>query len=144
MTRDEAIGAYCRQTVRVLAAPKDRREELLAGLRQELEERFSGAEELTEGALYQQVGPPRETAEALLESVPTRERARYRAQRELWTRVLVILMAVVTAASLVYAAYTWSTGGTAIITTTHYENGFPDDLPRNEVIYHFDTEDDQQ
>ena len=90
------------------------------------------------------MGPPRETAEALLESVPTRERARYRAQRELWTRVLVILMAVVTAASLVYAAYTWSTGGTAIITTTHYENGFPDDLPRNEVIYHFDTEDDQQ
>ena len=53
MTRDEAIGAYCRQTGRVLAAPKDRREELLAGLRQELEERFSGAEELTEGALYQ-------------------------------------------------------------------------------------------
>ena len=50
-------------------------------------------------------------------------------------------MAVVTAASLVYAAYTWSTGGTAIITTTHYENGFPDDLPRNEVIYDYDTED---
>ena len=24
MTRDEAIGAYCRQTGRVLAAPKDR------------------------------------------------------------------------------------------------------------------------
>ena len=32
MTRDEAIGAYCRQTGRVLAAPKDRREELLAFL----------------------------------------------------------------------------------------------------------------
>ena len=27
MTRDEAIGAYCRQTGRVLAAPKDRRED---------------------------------------------------------------------------------------------------------------------
>ena len=131
MTRDEAIGAYCRQTGRVLAAPKDRREELLAGLRQELEERFSGAEELTEGALYQQVGPPRETAEALLESVPT--------QRELWTRVLVILMAVVTAASLVYAAYTWSTGGTAIITTTHYES-VPEDFPtggQGTVEYHY-------
>ena len=139
MTRDEAIGAYCRQTGRVLAAPKDRREELLAGLRQELEERFSGAEELTEGALYQQVGPPRETAEALLESVPTRERARYRAQRELWTRVLVILMAVVTAASLVYAAYTWPTGGTAIITTTHYES-VPEDFPtggQGTVEYHY-------
>ena len=60
MTRDEAIGAYCRQTGRVLAAPKDRREELLAGLRQELVERFSGAEELDrfDGFITQKCGMP--------------------------------------------------------------------------------------
>ena len=139
MTQEEAISAYCRQTGRVLAAPKDRREELLAGLRQELEERFSQREELTEGTLRQEVGPPRETAEELLESVPARERVRYRAQRELLTRIALILMVLITAASLIYAAYTWSTGGTTIITTTHYEE-IPEDFPtggKGSIEYHY-------
>ena len=75
--------------------------------------------------------------------------------------VIAILAGTASAADVTSVRVDFSDGSYAVVTTishgmtrasvndskvyTYYdENGFPDDLPRNEVIYHFDTEDDQQ
>lgn len=142
VTGDLAIQAYCREAEQTMELPTRRRRTLLAGLRQELEERFASKADLSLQDICDVVGSPEDSAAALMESVPWEEHACYRAQKRRKLRVLVAVLAAVMTLALCYALYMRATGGTVIIETTHYVEGIPEDFPTSgegTVTYHYNN-----
>lgn len=143
MTINAAMDAYCRAVGTALDLPKPRKQALLDGLRLELEDRFSPAEDMDPETLYRELGTPRETAEALLESVPQKERDAYRAKKKRRSRWTVAVLAIVAALALVCVGYLWHNGGLVVIETTHYTDGTMPDMPadgEHVVRYHYNQE----
>lgn len=89
---------YVRQVGRELELPRRRKRALLAGLRQELEERFPGG--ASSETILAQAGAPGETACFLMESVRPEERERHRAGKRRWTRCAVAALAVLLAVAI--------------------------------------------
>ena len=77
MTYDAALRAYCRSVGGALRLNKQWKQEILEGLRRELEERFSGAETLTLEEINAEIGAYDEVANELMANVPLEERERY-------------------------------------------------------------------
>lgn len=138
MACDAAIRSYCREAERKLELPSGRRKTLLAGLQQELKERFSSEGDLTLRDICEEVGSPEDTAATLMESVSLEERERYRMQKRWKIRGLIAALAVIAVLALGLIAHMWSNGGLVVIETTHYVDGFPEDLPMGEVHYDYD------
>lgn len=120
MTCEKTIQEYCREVERGLELPRTRRQALLGGLRQELEEKFSPAKELTGEALSREAGTPGETAAFLMESVSEAEKGRYRTQKRRRSRALIAALAAVAVLAVCLVIHMWSNGGLAVIETTHY------------------------
>ncbi len=85
---------YIRQVGRKLELPCRQRRALRAGLRQELEEHFAGAEIRPE-MIRTQVGTPEETARSLMESVSPEEREQYRVKKRRQTRCVAAAVAAI-------------------------------------------------
>lgn len=141
MTCEKTIQEYCREVERGLELPRTRRQALLGGLRQELEEKFSPAKELTGEALSREAGTPRETAAFLMESVSEAEKGRYRTQKRRRSRALIAALAAVAVLAVCLVIHMWSNGGLAVIETTHYADGIPENFPmggEGKVTYQYD------
>ena len=90
MTYDVALRAYCRSVGGALRLKKQQKQEILKGLRQELEERFSSAETLTLEEINAEIGAYDKVANELMESVPLKERERYLTRRKWGSRIAII------------------------------------------------------
>ena len=93
--RNDPISRYCRCVGRRLSCTRKHKKELLSGLRDELtEKRLS--EPLTKDTLFAAVGPPKEVASQLMESLDPSEIRKARTQKKLWLAVILsaVLLAV--------------------------------------------------
>ena len=102
MTCDAAVRAYCRSVGGALRLQKNRKKEILAGLRRELEERFSGAGTLTVEDISAEVGPYDVVADELMEGVPPEEREQYLSWQKWVSRCVIIALVVLLVASVAY------------------------------------------
>ena len=102
MTCDAAVRAYCRSVGGALRLQKNRKKEILAGLRRELEERFSGAGTLTVEDISAEVGPYDVVADELMEGVPAEEREQYLSWQKWVSRCVIIALVVLLVASVAY------------------------------------------
>ncbi|MCI8438108.1 MAG: hypothetical protein HFF73_01150 [Oscillospiraceae bacterium] len=102
MTCDAAVRAYCRSVGGALRLQKNRKKEILAGLRRELEERFSGAGTLTVEDISAEVGPYDVVADELMNSVPAEEREQYLSWQKWVSRGVIIALVVLLVASVAY------------------------------------------
>ena len=109
MTYDAALRAYCRSVGGALRLNKQWKEEILEGLRRELEERFSGAETLTLEELNAELGAYDEVANELMENVPLEERERYLTRQKRVSRIVLITFILLFAASVAIFIYTEKT-----------------------------------
>lgn len=105
MTHDAALWAYCRLVGSALRLRKRRKKELLAGLRQELEERFRGTGTLTLAEISAEIGPYDEVADDLMEGVPEEERQRYLTYRRWLSRYLIVLLLIILAVAVAYIVF---------------------------------------
>ncbi len=105
MTCDAAVRAYCRSVGGALRLQKNRKKEILAGLRRELEERFSGAGTLTVEDISAEVGPYDVVADELMNSVPAEEREQYLSWQKWVSRGVIIALVVLLVASTAYFLY---------------------------------------
>lgn len=143
MSCDAAIRAYCQEVEQRLDLPPRQRRALLAGLRQELDERFASAPELTVEDLRRQVGPPEEVMSTLMEGVDPEEQALYRTRKKRRTRALIVALAAVLVVAVCLVIHMWSNGGLVVIETTHYMDGIPEGFPTDGVfqeVYHYNNE----
>ena len=85
---------------------KQQKQEILKGLRQELEERFSSAETLTLEEINAEIGAYDKVANELMESVPLKERERYLTRRKWGSRIAIITFALLFVASVAFFIYT--------------------------------------
>ena len=106
MTYDAALRAYCHSVGSALRLKRQQKQEILKGLRQELEERFSGAETLTLEEINAEIGDYDKVANELMESVPLKERERYLTWQKWGSRIAIITFALLFAASVAYFFYT--------------------------------------
>ena len=106
MTYDVALRAYCRSVGGALRLKKQQKQEILKGLRQELEERFSSAETLTLEEINAEIGAYDKVANELMESVPLKERERYLTRRKWGSRIAIITFALLFVASVAFFIYT--------------------------------------
>ena len=106
MTYDAALRAYCRSVEGALRLKKQQKQEILKGLRQELEERFSSAETLTLEEINAEIGAYDKVANELMESVPLKERERYLTRRKWGSRIAIITFALLFVASVAFFIYT--------------------------------------
>ena len=95
--------SYIRQVGRKLELPRRKKRALLAGLRLELEERFSGQAGPEE--ILSQVGPPAATARSLLGGVSPQERERYRTRKRRRLGCIIAALAVLLVVSVVTVIY---------------------------------------
>ena len=102
MTYDAALRAYCRSVEGALRLKKQQKQEILKGLRQELEERFSGAETLTLEEINAEIGAYDEVANELMENVPLEERERYLTRQKWGSRIAIVTCALLFVASVVF------------------------------------------
>ena len=108
MTRDAAIQSYCRMVGQKLTAPAHRKRKILAGLRQELEERFPAPDGLTLEEISDAVGPAAETAYSLMESVPPEERERHRVWKKRLVCCVIAVLVVLLVVSAAFFVHTWN------------------------------------
>ena len=106
MTYDVALRAYCRSVGGALRLKKQQKQEILKGLRQELEEHFSGAETLTLEEINAEIGVYDKVANELMESVPLKERERYLTRQKWGSRIAIITFALLFVASVAFFIYT--------------------------------------
>ena len=109
MTYDAALRAYCRSVGGALRLNKQWIEEIMEGLRRELEERFSGAETLTLEEINAEIGAYDEVANELMENVPLEERERYLTRQKRVSRIVLITFILLFAASVAIFIYTEKT-----------------------------------
>ena len=109
MTRDAAIQSYCRTVGQKLTVPAYWKRKLLAGLRQELEERFSVPDSLTLEEISEEVGPAVETAYALMENVPAEEQEMYRIRQKRLVCCVIAGLVLLIAACVSFWYYTAKT-----------------------------------
>lgn len=105
MSRNPVICAYCRQVGKALELPRAHKRHLLDGLERELEERFSSEMGLTLEILCKNVGPPEESATALMECVDKKELIQYRSRWKLLTRIAIIALVALTITVISYYFY---------------------------------------
>ena len=110
MTYDAALRAYCRSVEGALRLKKQQKQEILKGLRQELEERFSSAETLTLEEINAEIGAYDKVANELMESVPLKERERYLTRRKWGSRIAIITFALLFVASVAFLSTRQSHG----------------------------------
>lgn len=109
MTYDAALRAYCRSVGGALRLNKQWKQEILEGLRRELEERFSGAETLTLEEINAEIGAYDEVANELMENVPLEERERYLTRQKRVSRIVLITFILLFVASVAIFIYTEKT-----------------------------------
>jgi len=109
LTYDAALRAYCRSVGGALRLNKQWKQEILEGLRRELEERFSGAETLTLEEINAEIGAYDEVANELMENVPLEERERYLTRQKWVSRIVLITFILLFAASVAFFFYTAKT-----------------------------------
>jgi len=105
MTHDAALWAYCRLVSGALRLQRRRKKELLAGLRQELEERFRGTGALTLKEISAEIGPYDTVADELMEGVPEEERQQYLAHQRWLSWYLIALLLVILAVVVAYIVF---------------------------------------
>lgn len=105
MTHDAALWVYCRLVGGALRLQRRRKKELLAGLRQELEERFHERRALTLKEIRAEVGPHDKVADELMEAVPEEERQQYLTQQRWLSLYLIVLLLIVLAVAVTYIVF---------------------------------------
>lgn len=99
---EKIIDRYCRQVGKKLVCSRPRKEELLAGLKQELSEKFS-LETVTLHQLVEQIGTPNAVAEQLQATVDAAEREK--AQKKRRQIPIIIALAVIAVLSAITVGY---------------------------------------
>ena len=105
MTHDAALWAYCRLVGSALRLQRRRKKELLAGLRQELEERFRGMGALSLKQISAGVGPYDKVADELMEGVPEGERQQYMTHQRWLSWYLIALLLIILAVVVAYIVF---------------------------------------
>ena len=90
---------------------------------------YPHAEPLTVSVIHRETGSPCEIAGSLVGGVPWEERARYRLRQKRLYICIIAVLAAVSVLTSVYALYMRATGGTTVITLTHYESSENYDSP---------------
>lgn len=129
---------YLRSVGRLLDCSSAERKRLLERLGNAVDAYLEDAPNAGEAELRENFGAPEVCAARLLEECDPAEMADIRRRRTRRSRILVAVLAALLALAVGVAAYLWSNGGLVIIETTHYENGFPDDIHRGQIIYDYE------
>ena len=129
---------YLRSVSRLLDCSAKERKRLLERLGNAVDAYLEDVPDADEAELRENFGAPEVCAARLLEECDPTEVADIRRRRMRRARILVAVLAVLLTLAVGVAAYLWSNGGLVVIETTHYENGFPDDIQRGQVIYDYE------
>lgn len=89
---ENSYSSYIKQVERELDLPRYQKKELLRGFQAELEERFCDGKKTSVD--LNQLGPPREIASILLESIDSERRRQYYASKLLWFRCVAVALAI--------------------------------------------------
>lgn len=131
-------ATYLRSVGALLDCPGKERERLLGRLEDAIDAYLEDAPDAGKTELIENFGAPEVCAARLLEECDPAALADVRRRRKRRNRILVAALVVLLALAVGVAACLWSNGGLVIIETTHYENGFPDDILRGQVIYDYE------
>lgn len=132
---------YLRSVGALLDCPAKERERLLERLEDAVSAYLEDAPDAGKTELMENFGAPEVCAARLLEECDPAAVADTRRRRKRRNRILIAVLAVLLALAVGAAAYLWSNGGLVVIETKEYVNGFPEDIERDKVTYHFDKED---
>lgn len=133
--------AYLRSVGALLDCPVKERERLLERLEDAVSAYLEDAPDAGETELMENFGAPEVCAVQLLAECDPMAVADARRRRKRHNRILIAALTVLLALAVSVAAYLWSNGGLVVIETKEYVNGFPEDITRGGVTYHFDEED---
>lgn len=133
--------AYLRSVGALLDCPAKERERLLERLEDAVSAYLEDAPDAGEMELIENFGAPEVCAAQLLAECDPMAVADARRRRKCHNRILIAALTVFLALAVGVAAYLWSNGGLVVIEAKEYVNGFPEDITRGEVTYHFDEED---
>lgn len=132
------IETYLQSVRRLLDCPAAERERLL----RQLDGAVSAWTEDNPGAdeteLVKTFGSPESCAARLLEECDPTEVAAERRKRTRRTRVLIAVLSALLLLAIGSAVYLFRQGGLVIIEHTRYGEDFPEDLPMDQIIYHYD------
>lgn len=131
---------YLRSVGKLLDCSPAERKRLLERLGNAVDAYLEDAPDADETELMENFGSPEVCAARLLEECDPAALADIRRKRKCRNRILVAVLLVLLVLAVGVAAYLWSNGGLVIIETTHYENGFPEDIQWDQVIYDYEDQ----
>lgn len=131
-------AAYLHSVRRLLDCPAAERERLLRQLDRAVSAWIEDNPCADKAELAKTFGTPEVCAARLLEECDSTVVTDERRKRKLRTRVLIAVLTILLLAAVGIAAYLWSNGGLVIIEHVRHGENFPDDLPMDQIIYHYD------
>lgn len=131
-------ASYLHSVRRLLDCPAAERERLLRQLDRAVGAWIEDNPCADKAELAKTFGTPEVCAARLLEECDSTVVTDERRKRKLRTRVLIVVLTILLLAAVGIAAYLWSNGGLVIIEHVRYGENFPDDLPMDQTIYHYD------
>lgn len=131
-------AAYLHSVRRLLDCPAAEQERLLRQLDGAVSTWIEDNPGADEAELAKTFGTPEVCAARLLEDCDPTVIAGERRKRKRRTRVLIAVLTILLLAAVGIAAYLWSNGGLVIIEHVRHGENFPDDLPMDQIIYHYD------
>lgn len=129
---------YLRSVGKLLDCSSAERKRLLERLGNAVDAYLEDTPGAGETELMENFGSPEVCAARLLEECDPAVVADVRRRRKRRNRILVAVLTVLLALAVGVAVYLWSNGGLVIVETTHYENGFPEDIHRGQIIYDYE------
>ena len=131
-------AAYLHSVRRLLDCPAAERERLLRQLDRAVSAWIEDNPCADKAELAKTFGTPEVCAARLLEECDSTVVTDERRKRKLRTRVLIAVLTILLLAAVGIAAYLWGNGGLVIIEHVRHGENFPDDLPMDQTIYHYD------
>lgn len=131
-------GTYLHSVRRLLDCPAAERKRLLRQLDRAVSAWIEDNPCADKAELVKTFGTPEVCAARLLEECDSTVVTDERRRRKLRTRVLIAVLTILLLAAVGIAAYLWSNGGLVIIEHVRHGENFPEDLPMDQTIYHYD------
>ena len=130
--------AYLHSVRHFLDCPQAEQERLLRQMDGAVSAWLEDNPDADETELIKSFGSPEICAARLLEECGPMEIVGERRKRTCRTRVLIAVLAVLLILAIGSAIYLFRQGGLVIIEHTRYGENFPEDLPMDQIIYHYD------
>ena len=132
--------AYLRSVGALLDCPVAERKRLLRRLEGAVTAYLEDTPDADETELIKNFGAPEACAAQLLEECDPAVVADIRRKKKRRNRILVAALAALLTLAVIVAAYLWFYGKLVVIETTHYADGFPEDIPMDQVVYYNDED----